>query len=119
MALTRNFRETVMKQVQQDPAFRAALVEEAAQNLVDGDLETALGQLRDVVNATLGFDALATETGIPKTSLMRMLSDNGNPRASNLAAILAAVGRHAGVHIAVHAEPRESVLPDTEPAPAA
>jgi DNA-binding phage protein len=105
MALTRSFRETVVKHVQEDPAFRAALVEEAAQNVVDGDLETALGQLRDVVNATMGFDALATETGIPKTSLMRMLSDNGNPRAGNLVAILKAVGRNAGVHISVHAEP--------------
>jgi DNA-binding phage protein len=105
MALTRSFRETVVKHVQEDPAFRAALVGEAAQNVVDGDLETALGQLRDVVNATMGFDALATETGIPKTSLMRMLSDNGNPRAGNLAAILKAVGRSAGVHISVHAEP--------------
>ena len=105
MALTRRFRETVMTHVQDDPAFRAALVEEAAQNVVDGDLETALGQLRDVVNATMGFGALAAETGIPKTSLMRMLSDNGNPRASNLAAILKAVGRSAGVHITVRAEP--------------
>ena len=105
MALTRNFRETVVRHVKEDPAFRAALVEEAAQNVVDGDLETALGQLRDVVNATMGFDALATETGIPKTSLMRMLSDNGNPRAWNLMAILKAIGRSAGVHISVHAEP--------------
>lgn len=105
MGLTRSFRETVVKQVQKDPAFRAALVAEAAQNVIDGDLETALGQLRDVVNATMGFEILAAETGIPKTSLMRMLSDNGNPRAGNLAAILKAVGRNAGVHISVRAEP--------------
>jgi DNA-binding phage protein len=104
MALTRDFRETVVKHVQDDPAFRAALVEEAAQNVMDGDLETALGQLRDVVNATMGFDALAAETGIPKTSLMRMLGDNGNPRAGNLVAILKAVGKSAGVRISVHAE---------------
>lgn len=105
MGLTRSFREAVVKHVQEDPAFRAALVEEAAQNVIDGDLETALGQLRDVVNATMGFDDLAAQTGIPKTSLMRMLGDNGNPRASNLAAILKVVGRNSGVHIAVHAEP--------------
>ena len=105
MALTRGFRETVVKHVQDDPAFRAALVEEATRNMVAGDLEAALGQLRDVVNATMGFDALAAETGIPKTSLMRMLSDNGNPRAGNLAAILRAVGRNVGVRISVHADP--------------
>jgi DNA-binding phage protein len=105
MALTRSFQETVVKHVQEDPAFRAAMVEEAAQNVVDGDLETALGQLRDIVNATMGFDTLAAETGIPKTSLMRMMSENGNPRAANLAAILKVVGRSAGVHITVRAEP--------------
>jgi DNA-binding phage protein len=36
---------------------------------------------------------------------MRMLRETGNPRASSLAAILKAIGRCAGVHIAVHAEP--------------
>ena len=105
MVLTRRFRETVVRQVRQDPAFRAALVEEAARNVLDGDIETALGQLRDVVNATIGFDALAAETGIPKTSLMRMLSDHGNPRAGNLATILKVVGRKVGVRISVQAAP--------------
>jgi len=79
MPLTRSFRETVAKRARTDAAFRAALVEEAVQNILDGDVETALGQLRDVVNATMGFDALAAATGVPKTSLMRMLGRNGNP----------------------------------------
>ena len=110
MALTRSFRETIVKQVQKDPTFRAALVEEAARNIMEGDVGVALGQLRDVVNATIGFDTLATETGIPKTSLMRMLSDSGNPRAGNLAAILKAIGRNVGVQISVHVQPiREQV----------
>ena len=111
MALTRSFRETVVKHVQDDPDFRAALVEEAAQNLLDGDMETALGQLRDVVNATVGFDALSAETGIPKTSLMRMLSDQGNPRAANLATILKAIGNNVGIRISVHAEPSGELEP--------
>ncbi len=111
MGLTRSFRDTVVKHVRENPAFRAALVEEATQNVVDGDLVSALGQLRDVVNATIGFDKLASETGISKPSLMRMLSENGNPRASNLAAILKAVGRTAGVRIAVHAEPAAELEP--------
>ncbi len=105
MPLTRSFRETVVKHAQEDAAFRAALVEEAARNVLDGDIETALGQLRDVVNTTMGFDALAAETGIPKTSLMRMLSDRGNPRAGNLATILKAIGQKIGVRISVHAAP--------------
>ncbi len=99
MALTGSFRETVVNRAQNDPAFRAALVEEAAQNMLDGDIETALGQLRDVVNATMGFDALAEATGLPKKSLMRMLGPLSNPRAANLGRILQAVGKQTGVLI--------------------
>jgi len=109
MVLTRNFRETVVTHVQEDRAFRAALVEEAARNVLDGDVDTALGQLRDVVNAAMGFDALAAETGIPKTSLMRMVSNRGNPRAENLATILKAIGQNVGVRICVHAAPASDV----------
>ncbi|MDO9712238.1 hypothetical protein [Paracraurococcus lichenis] len=36
---------------------------------------------------------------------MRMLRNSGNPRAANLAALLKAVEKSAGMHIAVHAEP--------------
>ncbi len=105
MPLTRSFRETVARRAHSDPAFRAALIEEAVQNILDGDMEIALGQLRDVVNATMGFDALSAATGLPKTSLMRMLGPNGNPRAANLGGILKALGRHTGLHIAVRTEP--------------
>ena len=86
-----------------------ALVEEAARNIMEGELAVALNQLRDVVNATMDFDSLSAETGIPKTSLMRMLSGNGNPRAGNLTAVLKAIGQHAGVRISVHAEPTQEL----------
>ena len=36
MPLTRRFRETVAKRARSDAAFRAALVEEAVQNILDG-----------------------------------------------------------------------------------
>jgi DNA-binding phage protein len=112
MPLTRNFRETVAKRARSDKAFRAALVEEAVQNIVDGDVGPALGQLRDVVNATMGFDALAEATGLPKPSLMRMLGPNGNPRAGNLGGILKALGQNTGVHIVARAE----LVPEPETA---
>lgn len=104
MPLSRSFRETVARRPKSDAAFCAALVEEAVQNILDGDIETALGQLRDALNATMGFEALAAATGVPKTSLMRMLGRNRNPRADNLSGILKALGRHTGVHIVTRAE---------------
>ena len=103
MPLTRAFRETIVKHVQEDPAFRAALVEEAYRNILEGDRQTALGQIRDVVNATIGFDSLSVRTGLQKTSLMRMLGGNGNPRADNLLAILKAIGEGTGISITVRA----------------
>ena len=36
------------------------------QSLADGDMETARTLLRDVANATLGFQALGRETDIPE-----------------------------------------------------
>ena len=112
MGLTRSFRETVVQRVQDDPKFRVALIEEAFQNVVDGDLETALGQIRDLVNATMGFDALATETGILKPSLMRMLSSEGNPQSGNLLTIMRALLHHVDIHLVVRAEP--FVTPERE-----
>ncbi len=110
MEPTRSFRETVVQRVQKDPKFRIALMEEAFQNVVDGDLTIALGQIRDLVTATIGFDALAAETSILKPSLMRMLSSEGNPRSGNLLAIMRALVRHVGVHLTVRAKP--AVTPD-------
>ncbi len=72
-----------MQRVQDDPEFRVALIEEAVQNVIDGDLESVLGQIRDLMYAAMSFDALAAETGIRKTNLMRMLFSNGNPLSAN------------------------------------
>jgi DNA-binding phage protein len=68
--------------------------------------------MRDVVNATMGFDALAAATGVPKTSLMRVLGPSGNPCADNLGGIHKALGRQMVVHIA----PRAELVPAPEAA---
>jgi hypothetical protein len=62
MALTRSFRETVADRARHDGAFRAALIEESIQAMLDGDLVGARDLLRDCINATVGFDALSGAT---------------------------------------------------------
>ena len=104
MPLTRSFWETVADRAKASPGFRAALIEQAIQALADDDMETARTLLRDVANATLGFQALARETGIPEKSLMRMLGPNGNPSLLNLGSIARALNRHVGVRVAARAE---------------
>ena len=91
MALTRDFKETVAARVQNDPAFAQALLDEAITLFINGEPESAKLILRDLVNATVGFEALAQEIHKPSKSLHRMLSPRGNPSMDNLAAIFGAV----------------------------
>ena len=91
MALTRSFKETIVQRVQGDAAFAHALLDEAATLFLNGEPETVRLILRDLVNATMGFEQLATLTAKPSKSLHRMLSPTGNPSMDNLAAIFRAV----------------------------
>ena len=91
MALTRSFTETVVQRVQSDTAFARALLDEAATLFLNGEPETARLILRDLVNATMGFERLAALTAKPRKSLHRMLSPTGNPSMDNLAAIFRAI----------------------------
>ena len=101
MALTRSFKETIKARADSDPAFRAALLTEAVDLMLAGEVETGKAVLRDCVNATIGFERLAQETGSSSKSLMRMLGPAGNPTAGNLFAILRSVQRATGVNLAV------------------
>ena len=91
MALTRDFKEKVVARVERDPTFAKELLDEATMLLTSGEPETARMILRDLVNATLGFEQLAKMTDVPSKSLHRMLSPKGNPSMDNLAAIFGAV----------------------------
>ena len=93
MALTRDFKETVAARVQSDPAFAQALLDEAITLFINGEPDTAKLILRDLVNATVGFESLAEEINKPAKSLHRMLSASGNPTMSNVSAIFAAIKR--------------------------
>ena len=99
MALTRDFKETVAKRAARDPAFAKALLDEAATLFLNGEPHTARLVLRDLVNASVGFEALAAATKTPSKSLHRMLSDRGNPSMDNLAAIFGVVRKSLGVNI--------------------
>jgi DNA-binding phage protein len=103
MALTKEFKETVKARAARDPAFREALLSEAAEQLLSGDLETGKAVLRDYINATVGFEKLAKETGTPPKSLMRMLGPKGNPRARNLLSVIGKLQRVSRLHLAVTA----------------
>jgi DNA-binding phage protein len=103
MALTRSFKTLVAARVARDPAFKRALLAEAMNTLIEGDIDTGKSILRDYINATMGFEVLASATGTPSKSLMRMFGPSGNPTARNLFGVIAHLQRDLGVTLEVHA----------------
>jgi len=103
MVLTVNFRDHVKARIEADPEFRQALFQEAVQTLIEGDVGTARAVLRDFINATIGFAALAKATRIPAKSLMRMFGPKGNPTAANLSEVIRVLQKKTGVHLEVRA----------------
>lgn len=103
MALTRSFKETVQARVARDPAFKEALLTEGLNALLEGDIDTGKAVLRDYINATVGFPALAEATGKPPKSLMRMFSATGNPSAKNLFSVIRQLQAESGVSLHVSA----------------
>ena len=104
MALTRDFRDTVAARVAADPDFARALLAEGARELLAGDVDTARALLRDYVNATVGFAAVAEDMGSNPKSVMRMLGPDGNPTVANLGSLLASLQRRTGVTLDVTAD---------------
>lgn len=101
MALTRSFKETIRARAQRDPAFRRALLKEALEQLIAGDVETGRSILGTYVNATIGYPALGARLDKSPKSLMRMLGPSGNPRADNLFEIIRVLNEQENVRFEV------------------
>ena len=98
MPSTHDIKETIRARTKRDPHFRQALLREAIECVLNGDLATGKAVLRDYVNATVGFQKLERRTRIRAKSLMRMLGPKGSPSAENLSSILTALQKTEGVH---------------------
>jgi DNA-binding phage protein len=105
MALTRDFRDTVVARIQRDPKFRQSMFTEAINAYLSGDIITGKAMLRDLVNATIGFEGLATATKKPSKSLHRMLAPRGNPNTENFFDIVGVLQKKTRVKLRVTAQP--------------
>jgi hypothetical protein len=103
MPLTRSFRETVQARASRDVKFRQALLAEAMQALLDGNLEEGRAALRSCINATVGFEKLGLALGRSPKSLMRMFGPSGNPTAENLLGVVGVLQEKTGVRLQVRA----------------
>ncbi|MEM9507492.1 MAG: transcriptional regulator [Cyanobacteria bacterium P01_E01_bin.35] len=103
MTITRDSTETINKRLEKDTEFAKVLLDEAASLLLNGEPKTARLILRDLVNATIGFEKLAQQTSLPSKSLHRMLSAKGNPTMNNLTMIFDMLRRELQVKLEVTA----------------
>jgi DNA-binding phage protein len=101
MALTRDYKQTVLARIKRDPKFARALYAEAINAILEGETDEGLSMLRDLVHAEITFKELAKQTGFGEKTLHRMLSRNGNPTARNLAAIIGAIRHDLGLRLKV------------------
>lgn len=97
MALTREYKETVLARIKRDPKFARALYAEAVNALLEGETEEGLSILRDLVHASVTFKKLARETRLGEKALHRMLSRHGNPTTRNLFAVTKAISHELGI----------------------
>jgi DNA-binding phage protein len=93
MALTREFKKTAAARARREPAFAQALLDESATLFLNGEPDEARLVLRELINSTIGFEALAELTSKPSKSLHRMLSRDGNPSMDNLSGIFGVLRR--------------------------
>lgn len=104
MALTRDFKETVLARIQADPRYGETMLNEGIERMLAGDVDTGKAMLRDYIKATTGFEKLGAETGAPPKSLIRMFSAGGNPQARNLFAVIGHLQRQSGVTLHVSSQ---------------
>ena len=118
MSLTRSFKETVKERVQEDAAFRDALLAEGIDALLADEVDTGKAIIRDCINATIGFEQLAKATGTPTKSLMRMFGRAGNPSARNLFAVISVLQQSSGTSLRVRPGPKRPRSRASRSAPA-
>lgn len=99
MALTREFKDTVME-LCKDPEYRRGLLLEALESYLEGDIVVGNSLLRDYLNGTQAFDEVARDLQMQEAGLRRMVSPSGNATAKNLFRLFKACQDREGIHSA-------------------
>jgi DNA-binding phage protein len=97
MALTQEYKQTVLARIKRDPKFAKALYAEAVNSLLEGETDEGLSMLRDLVHAGITFKTLSEQTGFGEKTLHRMLSRQGNPTTRNLFTVTKVIRSGLGI----------------------
>ncbi len=95
------FKELVHDRIQREPEFAVGLFREAMQCFIDGEPEVGKSMLRDYIMGTIGWKKLARMMNKHDKSLMRMLSEKGNPQADNFFEIIQQLQKYNGLKVEV------------------
>lgn len=94
-------REQVKWRIRTDDAFGYALLSEAIEVLLADDMTTAKSVLFDYIDATIGFEELSRQSGLPAEDLRHMFSLSGDPRAAELFRVIGLLQLHQGIRLEV------------------
>lgn len=94
----KNAKDLIVEELREDADLRKTHLKDAIACLIMGESRTGRLMLRNIVNATIGFEYLQGEVGMPAKSIMRMLSAAGNPNSDNLFKIINFLIKHEGLH---------------------
>ena len=90
-----------MARAAKDKKFCEAMLSEAINALLAGDVDLGKAMLRDYINAAVTFDVLSESMDKNPKSLMRMLSPKGNPTSRSLFMIFNSIQKLKKVHFRV------------------
>ncbi len=92
--------DAIVELLRDDPEFASAYLSAALDEADEpGGRSALLAALRQVAEAR-GMANVAARAGIPRESIYRVLSPNGNPRLETLLAVVAALGLRLDVRSA-------------------
>jgi hypothetical protein len=101
MALTKDFKSTIMARARKDKKFCEAMLSEAVTELLSGDVDAGKAILRDYINATITFEVLSKFMEKDPKSIMRMLSPTGNPTSKSLFMMFHVIQKLKKVHFKI------------------
>jgi DNA-binding phage protein len=99
MALTREFKDTVVE-LCKNADYRRSLLIEALESYLEGDVAVGNSLLRDYLNGTQAFEEVARNLQMQEAGLRRMVSPKGNATAKNLFRLFKICQKREGIRSA-------------------
>jgi len=101
MPLSREFKELVVARAAKDSEFRRALITEALNMILRGEIAAGRLMIRDYINATGSMNAIATKLKKQKPAIARMLGPKGNPTLESFIPVVQACAEREHIELSV------------------